>query len=77
MIFWEMERVERPQFCSRMSLANQRCAIKLLSINGKFYSKVAFDAVHALITDGLPTVEATCDGMRPFASVLSRPSVGG
>ena len=69
--------MERTQFCSRMSLADQRCAIKLLSIWRQILLEGAFDAIHTLITDGLPTVEATCDGMRPFASVLSRPSVGG
>src|SRR6516165_10191979 len=37
----------------------------------------ALDAIQAVITDGLPAVEATCDGMCPFASVLPRPPVGG
>jgi hypothetical protein len=34
-------------------------------------------AIHGLIMDGFPEVEAACDGMCPFASVLPRPPGGG
>ena len=68
MIFWEMERGGTTTVLQahRMSLADQRCAIKLLSIWRQILLEGAFDAIHTLITDGLPTVEATCDGMRPL-----------
>jgi len=77
MIFWEMERggtttVLQPNVVGGSTLCHQ--AVEHLT---QILPEGAFDAIHTLITDGLPTVEATCDGMCPFASVLSRPSVGG
>lgn len=76
MIFWEMERGGTTTVLQPNVVGGSMChqAVEHLTVNS---NQGAFDAIHTLITDGLPTVEATCDGMRPFASVLSRPSVGG